>query len=240
MRKLAIVPVLMLAACGTTPPTLAGKSGLHVADVAMANGAPSTALQIARTALEADPRNVEALVRMGEAQYALGQGGQAVETFQRALGLAPHLAKAQLGIARVELASDPSAAEAILRKALARDPANVAMLTDLGVAQDLQGRHQDAQSSYRAALGLEPSLTSAQVDLGLSLALSGKAQDAVRMLQPLGASPSSTPKVREDFATALALAGDARSASDILRVDLSKEQTVAALSGMAALHDAGP
>lgn len=240
MRKLAIVPVLMLAACGTSAPTLSGKTGLHVADVALANGAPSSALQIARTALEANPRNVEALLRVGEASYALGQAGQASDAFRKALAIEPHLPRAQLGIARIELGSDPAAAEADLHRALQREPSNVAMLTDLGVAQDLQGRHKDAQTTYHTALGIEPGLTSAQVDLGLSLALSGQATDAVQMLQPIGQSPSSTPKVRQDLATALALAGDARSASDILQVDLSHEQTVAALSGLAALHDTLP
>ena len=240
MRKFAIVTALVLAGCSTTPPSLAGKPGLHVADVAMANGSPATALQIARTMLEANPRSVEALVRMGEAQYALGQRPQAAETFQRALDLEPLSQRAELGLARVTLASDPGAAEAILHRALSHAPANAAMLTDLGVAQDLQGHHRDAQSAYHAALRVEPGLTSAQVDLGLSLALSGQAQDAVQMLQPLGASSSSTPKVREDLATAMALAGNTRAASDILQVDLSKEQTVAALSGLAALHDSGP
>ena len=235
MRHVALTAILLLAACSATPPTLAGRSGLHVADVAMANGAPSTALQIAKAALEANPHNVQALIRMGEAQYAMRQNGQAIETFRRAVAIDPSSSRAQIGIARVQLALDPLDAEGTLRKALSRDAANAAALNDLGIAQDLQGKHEAAQASYRAALGSQPGLLSAQVNLGLSLALSGKAREGVQMLQPLGESPASTPKVREDLAAALALAGDERSASDVLHVDLSKEQTLAALTGLAAL-----
>lgn len=238
MRYIALIAVLLLGACSVAPPTLSGKSGLHVADVAMANGSPMTALQIARTALESDPRNVQALVRVGEAQYALHQNGQAIETFRRTIAIDPSSSRAQIGIARIQLATNPVDAEATLRKALAREAGNAAALNDLGIAQDLQGKHEAAQASYRAALGVEPGLMSTQVNLGLSLALGGRAREGVQMLQPLGESPSSTPKVREDLAAALALAGDERSASDVLHVDLTKEQTVAALTGLAALGNA--
>lgn len=244
MRKLAILPVLLVAACATQPPnlagTLSGKTGLHVADVAMANGIPQTTLQIAHSMLEKDPGNVEAMLRLGEAQYSMGQRMPAADTFRRALALQPRSARARLGLARIELATNPATAEATLRAGLAAEPTNASLLTDLGVAQDLQGRHAEAQASYRSALGARPDLASAQVDLGLSLALSGQAHDAVRMLEPFGADPSSTPRVREDLATALALSGNTAAASTMLEADMSRDQAVMALSGLSALHDAGP
>lgn len=46
-----------------------------------------------------------------------------------------------------------------------------AVLNNLGVALDLEGRHQQAQAAYRQALSAQPGLPAAMNNLALSIAL---------------------------------------------------------------------
>jgi Tfp pilus assembly protein PilF len=92
MRPKLLLSLLLVAGCSgnhdnplsTRPP------GLDVADVALANGAPDTALHIAQQALAANPRDVSAMVRIAQAQTALGQRDQAAHGFRQALALEPN------------------------------------------------------------------------------------------------------------------------------------------------------
>ena len=81
-------------------------------------------------------------------------------------------------------------AEIAFRKAIERAPKDAAALNNLGIALDLQDRHDEAQAAYQAALTRRPSMTAAQVNLGLSLALAGATDRAVAILQPLASDPS--------------------------------------------------
>lgn len=235
MRPVLLLSLLLLASCAgnrdtsfsTRPP------GLDVADVALANGAPDTALHIAQQALAADPRSVPALVRAANAQAALGRRDQAARTFSQALAIAPDSDDAALGLGRLRLATDPAAASAAFLRVTARDPRNVAALIDLGIANDLLGRHGEAQGAYRRALDIEPDRVAASVNLGLSLALSHDPQEALRMLRPIASGSMATPRIRQDLAVALALAGDDAGAAAVLRKDndIAQPRVLAMIAG---------
>jgi cytochrome c-type biogenesis protein CcmH/NrfG len=102
----------------------------------------------------------------------------AAESYSEALRLDPKSVLARIGLGRLRLAGDPTAAETLFLEALQRQPHNAVALNDLGIARDLLGRHQDAQTAYRQAIGLEASMSGAEVNLALSLAMSGRADDA--------------------------------------------------------------
>ena len=68
----------------------------------------------------------------------------------------------------------PGRAEELLLLALAQNPREAAVLNNLGIARDLQGRHAEAQKSYGEAIAANPSMRAAQVNLALSMALSGQ------------------------------------------------------------------
>jgi Flp pilus assembly protein TadD len=238
MRPTLLLSLLLLVSCGgdrdnrfsTRPP------GLDVADVALANGAPETALHIAEQVLATNPRDVPALVRAGSAQAALGQRDQAVRSFGQALAIAPDNPGAALGLGRLTLATDPAAAAALLLRLTTRDPHNVAALIDLGIARDLLGQHEEAQRGYRLALAIDPGSAAAKVNLGLSLALSGDSRQALGILRPLAADPAASPRVRQNLAVALVLAGDDDGAAVVLRTDMPQPQVLAAVAGYQSLR----
>ena len=238
MRPAPLLALLLLASCaGGRPATLSDRApGMDIADAALANGAPDTALHIAQRALATDPDNVPALIRAGNAQAALGQHDQAARTFSRAVTLAPGNTDAALGLGRVKLASDPAGAVPLLKRVSEQDPRNVAALVDLGVAMDLQGQHANAQQSYRRALAIDPERLAANVNLGLSLALSGSPQQAVVILQPLGSGSNAPRRVRQDLAVALALAGDNTSAASLLQKDIGASEASATLAAYQMLR----
>lgn len=233
MRPSLLLSLLLLVSCAgnhdtrfsTRPP------GLDIADVALANGAPDTALHIAQQVLAADPRNLSALIHAANAQSALGQRDQAARTFSQALAVAPDDNDAALGLGRLKLATDPAAASAAFLRVTVRDPRNVAALIDLGITNDLLGRHDEAQRAYRRALDIEPDRVAASVNLGLSLALSNDPQQALRILRPIASGSMATPRIRQDLAVALALAGDDAEAASILHKDIAQPQVLATIAG---------
>ena len=240
MRPVLLLSLLLLASCAgnrdtsfsTRPP------GLDVADVALANGAPDTALHIAQQVLAKDPRNVPALIRAANAQAALGRRDQAAKTFSQALADAPDNDDAALGLGRLKLATDPAAASAAFLRVTRRDPRNVAALIDLGIANDLLGRHGDAQNAYRRALDIEPDRVAASVNLGLSLALSNDPRQALMILRPIASGSMATPRIRQDLAVALALAGDDAGAAAALHDDIARPQVLAMIAGYHLLQSA--
>lgn len=246
MRILSLGLLLLLAACSTQPPdpialqqepVLANwNPTLHLADSALADGAPGMALQVCDQLLARNPRNVGALIRRGTALEALDRGGEAAASFAAAIAIAPRNIEALLGLGRVRLQRDPAAAEAVFAQVMILDPRDAAALSDLGIARDLQGRHAAAQEAYRMALGVSPTSLAVQVNLGLSLALSGDTDGAVRLLQPLAATPAATPRVRHDLALALALGGRREEAAVALGGDLTPDQLHDTLDGFEALR----
>lgn len=218
MRLLAVLPILLLAACSggsSNEPRLATEPTVHLAESALAGGNAEFALRISEGILSRQPGNVDALVVRGEAQTALGQKMQAAANFQRALQLSSTSYRALVGLGRLRLESDPAAAETLFQRALGYDPRNIPALNNLGISRDLQNRHADAQDAYRKALALSPNNSATLVNLGLSLALSGKKQDALRVLRPLASDPVAANGVRQNLATALSAAGDTAGAATV-------------------------
>jgi Flp pilus assembly protein TadD len=236
MRPSLLVTLLLAACAGGNNLTSARTPGLDVADVALVNGSPDTALRIAQQVLASDPRNVPALLREAQAQAALDQRDQAAHSFGQVLAIAPDDPGATLGLGRLLLANDPAASAGILLRLTERDPRNVAALVDLGIARDLLGKHAEAQTAYRQALVLEPQRVAAQVNLGLSLALSGDAPQALEILRPIARGSNASPRVRQDLAVALVLAGHDAEAADVLRTDMPQPNALTVVASYQALR----
>ncbi len=248
MRYWAAALLLVLASCsartGASPVPLdppatvlaSWKPNLHLADTALAGGAPTIALQVCDELLAMDPRNTGALVRRGEALSDLGRSSEAKASFTMAIDADPENLRALDGLGRLRLADDPAAAEALFARAMTRDPNDVIALSDLGVARDMQGHHAAAQQAYRMALNAAPASVAVQVNLGLSLALSGDATGAIKLLQPLAAASNAAPRVRQNLALALALSGRKNEALNVLGRDLTPDQAQGALDGFEALR----
>jgi Flp pilus assembly protein TadD len=124
----------------------------------------------------------------------------------------------------------------VLLRISERDPHNVAVLIDLGIARDLLGQHAEAQRAYRQALAVEPGRTAASVNLALSLALSGDPRQALAILRPIALSPGASPRVRQDLAVALVLAGEDEEAGRVLHTDMPQPEALALVTGYRALR----
>ena len=154
IRILALV--LGLAGCADTGSSnlTFGTPGLSVADAALRGGSPQVALQVTVGILARSPDNVEALAVRGDALTMLGQYDDASASFSRALQQDRSSLRAKTGLGRLRLATNPAEAEILFLEVLQSNPRDTTALNNLGIARDLQGRHQDAQLVYRQALGL--------------------------------------------------------------------------------------
>lgn len=192
----------VLALAGCTPPPGAGTPTTRLADAALVAGYPQMALSVADHILARDPRNVPALVARGDALVNSGRTEDAADSYRKALAVKPDDPAANLGLGRVMLRRDPHAAERMFRKALASRPEDPVLLSNLGVALDLQERHVEAQTAYRQSLRAAPDVAATKANLGLSLALSGQRAEAQRLLAPLAADPNASQVVRDNLAVA--------------------------------------
>ena len=228
--------LLLVSGCAGSPGGADTQRDLKVADIELANGASGAALQIVQDLAVRRPRDAAVLTRLGQANAALGRRQAAETSFRQALACQPDRLDAAFGLARLNLASDPAKALTELRVLALRQPHDARVLTDLGVAYDLEGQPRDAQSAYRKAIETDPSLVSTQVDLGLSLALSGHPQDALKILGPLAQAPDAAPRIRQDYAVAATLAGHTDDALAVLGHELPREQVLAAVTAYQALR----
>jgi Flp pilus assembly protein TadD len=242
LRGLACAGLLaLLAACAGGPGRTVDDASVHatLAQAELTAGAPAQALQLADQALAAQPDNTAARLVRAEALTRLGQPEAASADYSRVLQRQPDSAAALLGLGRFNLSHDPLTAEGLFRRALASDPGNTAALTDLGIALDLQGRHEAAETAYREALVVQPGLTAARVNLALSLAMRGEARQAIGLLQGLAGDPRASAKLREDYAAVLTMAGEHNRAAAILASDMPAGQAAAAMLAFETGGDAG-
>ena len=230
--------LLLIGGCASTPGATDARRDLKVADIELASGAPEAALQVVQDLAARRPHDAAVLVRLGQVNTALGRRQAAETSFRQALARQPSSFDAAFGLARLHLGSDPARALKELQSLASRQPGNAKVLTDLGVAYDLEALPRDAQPVYRKALEVDPSLVSTQVDLGLSLALSGHPQEALKILGPLAQASDAAPRIREDYAVAATLAGRTDDALAVLGHDLPREQVLAAVTAYQALRSA--
>ncbi len=231
-----LLPLLVLAGCAQNGEALGtGLPSLNTARAALGTGAPELALTIC-TRISADsPKAAAPLVCEGDADIALGRSNDADTAYTQALVRDPRSAPALLGLGRLRLGDDPARAEQLFRRALAIDPHLAAASNDLGIAQDLQGRHTDAQASYGAALAADPAMRAAQVNLALSMALGGQPADAAQLLFPIANRPDASVRERHDLAAVLAMGGHVEEARRLLSPSLSGADLDRAIAGYQAL-----
>ena len=135
-----------------------GAADLRVADAAMASGMPQTALSVTREILSgrsAQRRRrccarAKRLLAMGQARRGRGML-PAVLAIDPTVGRrAPRPGPGRLAMGQAQ------EAETVFRKAIELAPNDAAALNNLGIALDLQDRHDEAQAAYQAALAQRP------------------------------------------------------------------------------------
>ena len=223
MRLPMLILAIGLAGCAGQSKT----PGLRVADAALSSGSAELAVQITQNLISANPKDTGAMLSQARAQLMLGDKAGAAANYRRAVQTDPSLAEAKMGLGKLVMASEPATAERMFREVLAKDPRNTGALNDLGVACDLQGRHEEAQTIYRQVLGLSPELVSARQNLGLSLAVSGNPSAGAEMLGQVAGSSDLDRRARDNLAVALALTGRTGEANQVLREEMSQADATA-------------
>ncbi|MBL8698375.1 MAG: tetratricopeptide repeat protein [Alphaproteobacteria bacterium] len=196
------------------------------ARAARANGEIEVAVRLLRAALTAAGTNPPLRIELGEALTDAGDYDQAYEAINASLQEQdPQVREAgyvALGRLFFKLRR-PSESASFFDKALDVNPRNVRALIGRGVALDLTGRFDQAQSSYMAALEVAPGDARAQNNLALSHAFAGNFARAVEIMYPMATAPNATKRLRQNLALIYGLMGNGELAASISRRDLDEE-----------------
>ena len=227
----------LVSACAATDqgPLAAGHPSMATARAALGTGAADIALSICQQIAEAGHPSVDTLTCRGEALAMLGKPAEAAQAYASALALDPHSTEARLGLGRLTLATDPAAAERLFLPLLAANPRDAIALNDIGIAQDLQGRPEEAQAAYGRAIAADPDMRAAAINLAISMALSGHADQALARLPPHAGERGATIRERHDVAAIMAMAGQDGDATALIGRDLKGADLQDALAGFRAL-----
>ena len=140
----------------------------------------------ARTALDADPRNVQRVIALGVAQSGARQFREAIETFTRGLAIAPNDAMLYRWRGhRYISVREFDKAQSDLTRGLQLDSTNYGILFHLGVLRFIQGDFNAASALFTKAQPRAPDggeLAGSTDWLWMSLSRAGRAADAKTML----------------------------------------------------------
>jgi tetratricopeptide (TPR) repeat protein len=140
---------------------------------------------LARRAVEFDPANPDAVLKLARVLRALQRNDEALGLFQKYVAMVPddYLGLAHIGSCLSALGRYQEA-EVYFRKSLAGlDDATTHY--NLGLLMSMTGRLPDAEREYRRALAIDPAHADARGNLGPLLARMGRGRDAVEELRRL-------------------------------------------------------
>jgi protein O-GlcNAc transferase len=149
------------------------------------------ALTLAQTLAEVYRESVVVYNALGLTQSRLGQAGEAIASYKKALKIDPHYAGAYYNLGN-ELSTLGRRDEAIAsyERALKINPHDAAAHNNLGVALEAIGRKDDAIARYKQALTLKPAYSDAYINLGNVLNALGRKDEAIACYeQVLAISP---------------------------------------------------
>lgn len=231
---LAASALLALSSCATDATSDLAYDSLDAADskssivdlgyAAAARGDHTTAIQYFRSAhaknLAYTFASAEPLVGLGQSLLAIGQNADAAKVFIKAAkagGGSPALR----GLAQAQLHNrQPGLAVESARRAVQLDPSDPKAVGILGVALDVLGDHQGAQSVYSDAMSQFPGSLSLAANHGLSMVMTGDMEAGVRLLEDVVRDPRATARDRQNLALAYALSGDYDKGAALASIDL--------------------
>ncbi|MCB1412855.1 MAG: tetratricopeptide repeat protein [Xanthobacteraceae bacterium] len=232
VRFLGSVAVAALMAAG-----LGGCQTMGLSDITGSLGTRAEARKTAdpRRAVEAygeqyraNPKNIDAALRYGQALRATGQRAQAVAVLEQANLVHPGN-KALLGLYGRALVDNGNFQMGFDVLGRAHSPQNPdwRILSVQGTALDQLSRHDEARNYYRSALKIAPEEPSVLSNFGLSYMLSGNLPKAESVLRHAYARPGAGPRVRQNLGLVIGLQGRFAEAEAIVKADLPADEAAA-------------
>lgn len=162
-----------------TPPTVASITpDLTRAYEALLAGDSAQARTLYLQVLDADPRNIDALLGLGAIASKEARVEEAVGYYQRVLELEPRNVYAQAGLIAIMGGADPAASETRLRQLIAREPSAFLYFT-LGNLYADQGQWPGAQQAYFQAYQSQPDNPDYAFNLAIGLEHLGQTRQAL-------------------------------------------------------------
>jgi tetratricopeptide (TPR) repeat protein len=155
---------------------------LAEADALFADGNYREAEVRYREALQIDPRNELAHVKLGTSLCHLGDYKEGEQEFRRAIKIRANCPGAHLSLGIVlRLKGEWGASELALRTAVKQDPGDPKALVDLGYTLDLLGDLAGAKASFAKALRLKPQHAAALCGLARLAGNEGRFEEAEKL-----------------------------------------------------------
>lgn len=225
MTRLLIFLVLcsfLQTACNRLSPQEGEQDSLvRAGDRVQAAGDSSSAINVYKSALEKNPAHKLPLyLKLGEAYMNAGRLEDAKKVYEEALPIDENdEVKKQLG--RLYLSTgQPDSAIPIFDGIVLIHKDDIRALNGLGVAYDIKGDHQTAQSYYQKALQINEENNEVKSNMGLSLAFEGRYEESLKLMQPIGEALGATSKQRHNLALVYSLSGNHSKAQEIFAKDM--------------------
>jgi tetratricopeptide (TPR) repeat protein len=175
-----LVPCLVIFALCAGP--VSGALAEQDSGAASPAGAdPAARIAEMKALVDANPRDPKAHYQLGNAFYDSNKLGDAILSYQRAVGLDSTYKEAlvNLGNALNETGRLDDAVETF-ETALRHDPNDDKALSNLGNSYYALGRYGDAMDTYHRALAVNPDCYQARYNMGVAFADAGIFREAVR------------------------------------------------------------
>ena len=142
------------------------------------------AVESMNIALDLDPSHLQSLVALGDAQWKLGDLGEAGAAYFRALKIRPEYADALDGLARVEESRGKiEPAIALFQRAIASNRGFAPAYTHLGDLYLRQGRFEEAVRLLEEAVSARPDFAAGLNRLALAYGRLGLSNEAIATIQ---------------------------------------------------------
>jgi tetratricopeptide (TPR) repeat protein len=139
--------------------------------------------------VEKEPTNARAHFYLGVALQNLGQGSEAMVSYEKALSLDPKLSEAWINLAAARLdAGDAAGALDVVERGLHHHPKQPALLYNRALALSGTGKKSEALAAYRDAAAADPSNLEVKYSYAEALVNAGSRDAGVKLLEELAQS----------------------------------------------------
>ncbi|MDG1996136.1 MAG: tetratricopeptide repeat protein [Emcibacteraceae bacterium] len=178
----------------------------------LANDYPN-AIRLYQRAATENPGHITSRMELGKIYQQLGAMDGAAVYYGEVLELEPDNTEAQLGMGQVMVLDNrPMEAVGYLEEVAGKSPENFRIYNSIGLAYDLQGLHEQAQSAYGTGLNIRPNHVSLINNLALSLAIEGEYEPAIILLGKAVNTDFSQTTAQQNLIMVYAMSGDERAA----------------------------